>query len=241
MATREEFLRRVREEMRKTEGLFPARVSPRPAAPAAELQEIRRRAEASWEGLLARFRVELEKVGGGFRRAANPVEATDQVVALAREREVRRVVTWGRVALGGLLRVERLSAAGFQVLEGSPDALDGTDRTALRDRVAGAELGVTGVDFAVAETGSLILTSGPGRGRAVSLLPPYHVALFGRAQLVPGLDEVGVAFEALHASGLDGASITFITGPSRTADIELTLTRGVHGPREVLAIFVEGT
>ena len=69
-----------------------------------------------------------------------------------------------------------------------------------------------------------------------------HVAVFGRERLVETLEQVGVMLEALHVDpegSMSGAMINFITGPSRTADIELTLTRGVHGPKEVHAIFVE--
>jgi L-lactate dehydrogenase complex protein LldG len=88
----------------------------------------------------------------------------------------------------------------------------------------------------------MILVSGAGRPRSTSLLPPCHVALFDRTALVESLRQVGVFLEAWHADGqapAAGAAINFITGPSRTADIELTLTRGVHGPKEVHAIFVE--
>ncbi len=77
-------------------------------------------------------------------------------------------------------------------------------RAALREKIAAAEIGLTGADLAIAETGSLVLVSGHGRPR-------------------PGR----------------GAAVHVITGPSRTADIELTLTRGVHGPKEVHAIFVD--
>ncbi len=68
----------------------------------------------------------------------------------------------------------------------------------------------------------------------------YHVAVFDRRALVETLEQAGVILEAWHADPArpPGGSITFITGPSRTADIELTLTRGVHGPRELHAIFV---
>ena len=90
----------------------------------------------------------------------------------------------------------------------------------------------------------MILRSGEGRPRSTSLLPATHVAVFDRTVLVESLAQVGVLLEAWHAEEASGAAgagavINFITGPSRTADIELTLTRGVHGPKEVHAIFVE--
>jgi len=116
------------------------------------------------------------------------------------------------------------------------------ERQRLRELVAAAELGLTGVDLAIAETGTLVLSSGAGRPRSTSLLPPYHIALFDRTALVESLAQAGVFLELWHADGEPGnrgAVISFITGPSRTADIELTLTRGVHGPKEVHAIFVE--
>jgi len=117
------------------------------------------------------------------------------------------------------------------------------ERQAMRDLIAAADVGVTGVDLAVAETGSLVLLSGSGRPRSTSLLPPYHVAVFDRTALVESLAQVGVFLEAWHDGDSEawrGGVINVITGPSRTADIELTLTRGVHGPKEVHAIFVEG-
>jgi L-lactate dehydrogenase complex protein LldG len=123
------------------------------------------------------------------------------------------------------------------------EAADDAERARLRVVSARADLGLTGVDLAVAETGTLVLVSGAGRPRSTSLLPPCHIALFDRAALVESLYQVGVFLEAWHGDGISpgtGAVVNFITGPSRTADIELTLTRGVHGPKEVHAIFVDG-
>jgi L-lactate utilization protein LutC len=111
----------------------------------------------------------------------------------------------------------------------------------LRRQLDRAEIGLTGVDYAVADSGSLVLLSGPGKGRLVSCLPIVHVALLRPGLLVGSLDEVGVFLEAtqqLTPPGNSPSGITFITGPSRTADIELSLTRGVHGPREVHVIAV---
>jgi L-lactate dehydrogenase complex protein LldG len=102
-----------------------------------------------------------------------------------------------------------------------------------RSEQASAAVGVTGCDAAVAETASLVLFSGPGRSRAVSLLPPFHIALVERAKIHFSMADVFETYrERLRAS----ASCTFITGPSRTADIELTLTLGIHGPGRVAVI-----
>ena len=72
------------------------------------------------------------------------------------------------------------------------------------------EIGVTGVDWALAETGTLVLVSGRGRPRSTSLLPATHVAVFGRDRLVESLEQVGVMLEALHvnpALSMSGAVI----------------------------------
>jgi len=102
-------------------------------------------------------------------------------------------------------------------------------------------VGITGVEFALAETGSLVLTSLTEGAQLTSLAQPVHVALYRRGQLVASLDEV---LERLPVAShpdltLPGRSVVFITGTSRTADIEQILIRGVHGPGELHAILVE--
>jgi L-lactate dehydrogenase complex protein LldG len=104
---------------------------------------------------------------------------------------------------------------------------------ALREQ-AEAHVGVTGCHAAIAETGSLVLLSGPGSSRTVSLLPPLHVALIRPQDLCSSMGEF---FESSAARMAEASSCTFITGPSRTADIELSLTIGVHGPGRVVVIF----
>lgn len=104
---------------------------------------------------------------------------------------------------------------------------------APRAELALAEVGLTGCDAAIAETGSLAMISAPGRSRTVSLLPPAHIAIVSPALMTFSMAE----FFADHADPLRrAASCTFITGPSRTADIELTLTLGIHGPGRVTIV-----
>ncbi len=91
-------------------------------------------------------------------------------------------------------------------------------------------VGVTGALAGLADTGSLAMVSGPGRGRMASLLPPVHVAVIRATQILPSY----AALLAMHPDvAASGSNLVLITGPSRTADIEMTLTRGVHGPGQV--------
>jgi L-lactate dehydrogenase complex protein LldG len=102
-----------------------------------------------------------------------------------------------------------------------------------RDEQARAEIGVTGCHGAIAETGSLAVLSGRGCSRTVSLLPPVHVAVVRPEDL---LFSMGEFFARNRERIAAAAGCTFITGPSRTADIELTLTLGVHGPGRVIVV-----
>jgi L-lactate dehydrogenase complex protein LldG len=240
VTTREEFLSRIRAEMLKTGGLFPASPAPRPSDPRAVAETLRRQLAEHWPGALERFRREFERVGGVLYRAASLDDVPELVAGIARERAARRLVAWHPSALGGDLG-PALAARGLEPLAMPPGEVgDAHERGRLRQAIADAEIGLTGVDLAIAETGTLVLRSGPGRPRSTSLLPPYHVAVFDRTALIESLSQVGVLLELWHRGESGTAAvISFITGPSRTADIELTLTRGVHGPKEVHAIFVE--
>jgi len=105
--------------------------------------------------------------------------------------------------------------------------------------LANTDIGITGADFAIAETGSLVLLSGPEQPRLTSLLPPVHISILERENIVANIH---VLFERLGKSyeNYDKlcSCISFITGPSRTADIELNLTLGVHGPGRAIVIIV---
>jgi L-lactate dehydrogenase complex protein LldG len=98
------------------------------------------------------------------------------------------------------------------------------------------DVGITRAQAGIAETGTLVLDSAVERNRLVSLVPPIHIAILDASKIYATLGET---LAMLQSSDEVSPAITFITGPSRTADIELTLTVGVHGPQELHAIIVE--
>ncbi len=108
-------------------------------------------------------------------------------------------------------------------------------RDRLREACASAAFGITSADYALADTGSLVLLASPAEARLVSLLPPAHIAVVARAKILTGLDEL---FSILPRPAEASSSMVLITGPSRTADIEQILVRGVHGPGEIHVILV---
>ena len=98
------------------------------------------------------------------------------------------------------------------------------------------DVGISTAQAAIAETGTLVLDSAEERHRLVSLVPPVHIAVVNASVIVETLSDALTLLQKKEIS----PAITFITGPSRTADIELTLAIGVHGPRE-LYVIVDGS
>jgi L-lactate dehydrogenase complex protein LldG len=121
------------------------------------------------------------------------------------------------------------------------DAVDSSlSEGVRRERCLAAGLGITEADHALADSGTLVLESGSGRSRMVSLLPPVHVALLPEKRIVPDLATLVERYQsrAGKARLASLSCLTFVTGPSRTADIELTLTVGVHGPQQLHVIII---
>jgi len=127
-----------------------------------------------------------------------------------------------------------LAACGITGLPGVQSGF--TDREALRAACASADVGITSADYALADTGTLVTLSSPSEARTISLLPPVHIAVFARSRMLANLDEL---LGILPAPMEQSSSMVLITGPSRTADIEQILVRGVHGPGEIYAVIVE--
>jgi L-lactate dehydrogenase complex protein LldG len=112
---------------------------------------------------------------------------------------------------------------------------DPQERLAHQLRSSELVIGVTGAEAAFAESGTIVVRSGPGRPRMASLVPAIHVALLRRVDIHRSLSH----WAASHAATIrDAANVVFITGPSRTADIEQQLNLGVHGPKELHVVLI---
>jgi L-lactate dehydrogenase complex protein LldG len=109
------------------------------------------------------------------------------------------------------------------------------DRAALREICATAGVGITCADFALADTGTLVMLSSMEEARMISLLPPAHIAVVPKDRILGGLDEL---LTRIPRPADLTSSMVLITGPSRTGDIEQILVRGVHGPGEIHVVVI---
>lgn len=182
--------------------------------------------------LVQRFGEELAALTGVMHRAPSAAEAIAAVLKIAKQRRAERVLAWTDQWPDCPGLVAALAQAGIQAAGFEAPSESAARRRAL-DVIEPIAVGVTGALAGLADTGSIILAAGTGRSRMASLLPPVHIALLARSRVYATLP----VFLAAHP-GVAGttSNLVLITGPSRTADIELTLTHGVHGPREVHVI-----
>jgi L-lactate dehydrogenase complex protein LldG len=226
------------ERIRKALGRDPAGRD-RPTLPAWRLEGAM--PPIAPEALLPKFEEELQKVSGCPHRAAT----ADELANILREIVGSPGALPGGVVLTRnplLTRLgleQNLRAWGFSTSVWAE--AEAADSAAYRQACFAAPVGISGVDWALAETGSLVLTSSTEGSQLATLAPPTHVALYRRAQLLESLDDV---LEQLPLpGGAEGAragrSVVFVTGVSRTADIEQILIKGVHGPRVLHAVLVE--
>jgi L-lactate dehydrogenase complex protein LldG len=146
-------------------------------------------------------------------------------------RQLRDAEGWKRAAShAGQLTDPACQALGLPVLR--------ADEPYDVNELEACDVGITECDALIAQTGSVLITSRSAGGRALSVLPPHHVVLARREQLLPDLP---AAFELLQRRYADDypSFISFITGPSRTGDIERILVLGAHGPKRLTIVCIQ--
>lgn len=167
------------------------------------------------ENLIQRFTSELEALGGKVIRVSG-TNLSDNLIKFLKERDLPSALVWEKVPF---LDEAVLARSGI---------------TWVRNADPTLKVGITGAAVMIAETGTLVISSGQGQPLSTSLLPEIHLAVVDSSQIVQSLEE------AMQLDNIrDAATSALITGPSRTADIEMTLTIGVHGPGELIVYIVE--
>jgi L-lactate utilization protein LutC len=217
--SREAFLSRVRQAV--AEGNRAGATPPLPERGAVGYQ-------GAGPDPIGRLREELSAAGGTLHVAADDATAAAKVMQLVAEKAARRALIGRGSVIDRLDLPGRLRAAGIEVAMAGALPPGGE-----RDTLFAADIGISGVDYVVGETGSIAIRSRPEEPRSLSLLPPVHVAVADRAQLLPDL------FDLFEAIGDMPSCVSLITGPSKTGDIELRLVTGVHGPGELHVILIE--
>lgn len=173
--------------------------------------------------LLALFRTRAQQAGAVVHGPVGRHGVEKAVAGIAAGHDARTFTAWDDLPVPGV--VDTLEEAGLSRIPG-----EGLGR--LRH----VDLGITGAAAALAESGSVALVHGPGRPRLASLLPEVHVALVEARSVHAGLAHWAAADpEAVAVS----ANLVVVTGPSRSADIELRLNLGVHGPRHVHVVLID--
>jgi L-lactate dehydrogenase complex protein LldG len=222
MADRAEFLGSIRHRTRA------GQYKPTHAPDVAWTREDGPRESAPIEDPPARFIEELETLGGHGRRVETPEEAREYILSLTRERGAKLLIRWDVEELETLGVDGPLEEAGVEV------AL-WRDLDDFREVAARADIGLSTAEWAIADTASLVLTSGPGKGRTVTLLPPTYVAVVAAEKVLRTVPE---AIEMYAGDGRLPANVCFHTGPSRSGDIEMEIFVGMHGPGDVHVVLV---
>ncbi|MFO7804005.1 MAG: lactate utilization protein [Desulfovermiculus sp.] len=177
------------------------------------------------------------------RECADNEAAANALVELAEGRVQvdEGIVAWDHPLIRELELDERLGQAGIDFAytgwQGSPTTDDERRRqkTRIREQVAQAVMGITSADFCLADTATLVMKTRPGHARSASLVPETHAAVIRREQIIADLGQLYFLLTHEQDQIQEGLSncLSLISGPSKTADIELCMVYGVHGPREV--------
>jgi L-lactate dehydrogenase complex protein LldG len=195
-----------------------------------------------------RFCQELAAAGGVSHIAPDAEGAVRSIQSILQAHNARKIL----LTCGGLIdRLElpaRLRAMGLEVVGQPFQADEPASSSSVRlesltyQDFFAADVGITNVYRLIAETGTVVVASEPNEPRSASLLPPVHIALADRSQLLPDLFDLFDLFSpnVTKNQSLPPSCLSLITGPSKTGDIELKLVTGVHGPGEIHVIVCGG-
>ena len=244
---KQEFLASVRQALGRSAASPPVPTYARLEESLANLEALERdllaRLETGRDARLEALAQTAAQRGWIVRRAPDAEEALGYLSSVMTQLGVKRAVrstedVFQQLAVDSIL--QRSVTETTIVARDENQSNETPSGTNLRQKMIDADIGITGADYAVAETGSVVVLPRAGLSRLVSLAPPVHLALVRPQDVVDTLDDVFLLrrLDYYRNGGDMGSYLNFITGPSRTADIEQTLVVGVHGPKEVHMIIL---
>lgn len=174
----------------------------------------------------ADFQTRAQAAAAEIFRIKNVAEAKEIITDLAKSTGAKKIVAVDNLFQQASGVIDGLKDMGIQVY---------TDSLKIAEHAESADIGISSVEFGIAESGSVCMDGYAIEHRLVSMLPPIHIVFMNSNDIVPGVNE---AFEVI-SKVFNRGYISFITGPSRTADIERVLTIGVHGPSRFIIIAID--
>ena len=220
----------------------------------AVLLGIRNRTAAQKEKLLTTLTEAAKPLNLNVIALADEAAAADAIVELVQQKkpewgEQKSVVSWTHPLIERLNLADALQKLDVPVFytEGGAHGIQNDvlleKRKQFRQHVIDSYIGLTSADFCMADSAALVMRTRPGQARSVSLVPSIHVAVIGIDQIISNLKELIALLKWDDENATEGLTncMTFISGPSKTADIEATMVHGAHGPREVYIYVITGS
>ena len=231
------------DQRRRANGLFTGRSN---REIGSILERIKNRTHTERRQLLDRLIEMAEPINLNVIVFKDPSSVTAAITDLIGDKDPewghqKSVVTWKHPLIESLYLPDALADQNVPVYitelkaSDTDEALREKERARVRKHVVDAYIGVTSADFCMAETASLVMRTRPGLARSVSLVPSIHIAVIHLDQIIADLKELYALIQWDPEASAEGLTncMTFISGPSKTADVEATMVHGAHGPREV--------
>jgi L-lactate utilization protein LutC len=181
-----------------------------------------------------RFQLELTNAGGISHIVPQRQAALAILQDLLPGAPQRQVLLGQGPLLDSLNLSSQLGNLGHEVM-----LIDTLSPQTARAAFFAADIGISGAEYLIAETGTIVMASQRSEPRSLSLLPPIHIVIAERRQLLPDLFDLFSVYDGQKLDGVLPSCLSLITGPSKTGDIELRLVTGVHGPGELHVILID--
>lgn len=178
------------------------------------------------EKLLENFAQKFKSLNGELKIVSDLQQASKFVYEIILKSKIKKCLTHSSNLTDKLLKKNQLLSLSFDKIESKE--LDSKDFSEY-------EIGMTVADYLIARTGSIVLKSLSAGGRRLSVLPPIHIVLAEKKQIISSLDQIYINKDF---SSNTGSFVTIISGPSRTSDIEKQLVLGAHGPKRLIVVLI---